>query len=56
MISPVDHWYLALSGADDEDRTHDLSLTKGVLYHWATSAEISGALLSLLWGLTGLSR
>ena len=29
-----------ITGAEDGDRTHDLSLTKGVRYHCATSAII----------------
>ena len=39
------------SGADDEDRTHDLSLTKGVHCRCATSAR-----MLLMFGATGWIR
>ena len=31
-------WHCTYSKARDEDWTRDLTLTKGVLYHWATKA------------------
>ena len=29
-----------MNGADGENRTHDLSLTKGLRYHYATTASV----------------
>ena len=34
------NWINWVNGADGENRTHDLSLTKGLRYHYATTATV----------------